>query len=145
MLSSKWSLTLFTDLAAIACAESTAETFLHQLVETVAQGFQFDLVNDLANKGKLQQKLCLMLINTPLLHVEFGGVVELSHRGAMRALYVVGINLQHRLSVHTGVLGHHEVLVALLGVGLLRVVTHQHSSGKGTNSLIVQHIFVELV
>ena len=38
----------------------------------------------------------------------------------MRALHVVGVDLELRLGVRGGVVGEQQVLVGLLGVGLLR-------------------------
>ena len=48
-----------TELAAGAFVELATEAFLYQVVQTVAQGFQLHLVNDLVDEGVLQQHLGL--------------------------------------------------------------------------------------
>ena len=49
-------------------------------------------------------------------------LVELADRRAVRALHVVGVDLQLRLGVDLRVVGEQQVMVGLLGVGLLRVL-----------------------
>ena len=114
-------------------------------METVAQGLKLDLIDDLTDERELEQQLGLMLVDAALLHVEHRGVVELPHRGAVGALHVVGIDLEHRLGIHACGLGHHEVLVALVRLRLLRVVAHQYATGEGADGMLVEHVFVELV
>ncbi len=53
--------------------------------------------------------------------VEHRFVVDLAHRGAMRALDVVGEDLELRLGVDLRILGQQQRRVRLLRVGLLRV------------------------
>ena len=86
-----------------------------------------------------------MLIDAPLLHIEECCVVKLPHSRAMCTLHVVGINFQHGLCVHACSGCHDEVLVGFLRRCLLTVVTNQHASGKGTDGMIVQNIFVKLM
>ena len=52
--------------------------------------------------------------------IENGLVVQLADRRAVGAFHVVGVDLQLRLGVGGGVVGEQQVLVGLLGVGLLR-------------------------
>jgi len=50
-------------------------------------------------------------------------LVELTHRCAVRALYVVGEDFELRLRIDLRLVGEQQGLVRLLGVGLLRVRT----------------------
>ena len=56
------------------------------------------------------------------LQVEHRVLVELPDRRAVRALHVVGEDLQLRLGVDLRVVGQEQRLVGLLRVGLLRVL-----------------------
>lgn len=136
---------LFLNPAILTVAKLTAEALLHEVMEPVAQGFELDLVNDLTNESKLQKQLSLMLVDTALLHIEKRSVVELSHRRAMSTLHVVGIDLQHRLSVHPRRLCHHKILICFLRCCLLTAMPNEHSTGKGTDGLPVEHIFIEFM
>ena len=88
-------------------------------MQTVTQWLQLNPVDDLTNEGELQQQLGLVLIDAPLLHIEHSRIVELSHCRAVRAFHVVGVDLQHRLGEHTGLLGHDEVLITFVRLRLL--------------------------
>ena len=63
----------------------------------------------------------------------------------MGTLDVVGIDFEHGLRVHPCLLGSCQVLVGHLRCGLLSTVLYQYPSGKGTGSLVVEHILVEFV
>ena len=62
----------------------------------------------------------------------------------MRALDVVSVNLELGLGVDDGVFREQEVLVALLGVGLLRVLAHDDFAVEDPRRSAVEHPFVEL-
>ena len=133
---------LLTQLAALAATELTAEALLHKIMETLTQWGKRNLVDDLTHEGKLQQQAGFLDRDATLLHVEQGGIVELAHGAAMRALHVVGVNLKHGLRVHSCLASHAEVLVPFLRSRLLTAVAHQHATGKGTYGLVVEYIFV---
>ena len=80
-------------------------------MQTVAQGNEFHLVDNLVDEGKLQQQLGLLDRNAALLHIEQCRIVQLPHSGTMGTLHVVGIYFQHRLGVHAGGLRGREVLI----------------------------------
>ena len=105
---------LFTESAASAFVQFAAEALLNEVVEAVAEGFEFHLVNDLVDKGVLQEESGLFEGDASLAHVEQGRIVELSNGRSMGALHIVGIDLKHRLGVHMGLLGGSEVLVGHL-------------------------------
>ena len=63
----------------------------------------------------------------------------------MRAFYIVGIYLQLRLSIHTGITSSTEVTVCLLRTGMLRIRTYQYQTGKSSHRLIVKNIFKQLI
>ena len=111
-------------------------------MQTVAQRLKLYLVDYLVDEGKLKQQLGFLLADATLTHIEEGCIIELTNSGTVRALYVVGIYLKHRLSVHTCLLGGAKVLVYFLAYCLLCTVTHKHSASKGTGRLIVKHIFI---
>ena len=63
----------------------------------------------------------------------------------MRAAHVVGENLQLGLGVDDGVFREHQVLVGLLGVGLLRVFADQDFAVEDRAGVAFQDAFVQLV
>lgn len=50
-------------LASGTGAKLTTEALLHELMEPIAKGLELDPVDDLTNKRKLQQELCLVLVD----------------------------------------------------------------------------------
>lgn len=134
-----------TQLATFAFVQLSSETAIYKIVQTVAKGFQLDFVDDLVDKGKLQEQFGFAFADAALAHIEQGCVVELAYGTAMRTFHVVGINLQHRLGEHTRLFRGTEVLVTLFADGLLGIFAHQHPSCKSTGSLLVEHILIEFV
>ena len=105
---------LFAEAAAFALTELATETLIDEVAQAVAEGFEGDAVEYFTDESKLQQHASFLFGNTTLTHVEEGFVVELTHGAAVGALYVIGIDFQHGLGVHTcGVSGHK------VGIGLL--------------------------
>ena len=139
------SVPLLTEFAAVALVEFAAEALLYEVVEAVAEGLELHVVDDLVDEGVLQQELGLVEGDAALTHVEEGGVVELAYGGAVGALHVVCIDLEHRLGVHTGFLRGRQVLIRHLRRGLLGSMPHQHAACEGPYSLIVEYIFIQLV
>ena len=136
---------LLAELAALAFVEFAAEALLYQVVQAVAEGFEAHLVDDFVDEGVLQQELGLVERDATLAHVEQGGVVELPNGRTVRTLHVVGIDFEHGLGVHTSLLGSRQILIGHLRGGLLRTVLYQYTAGEGSNSLIIEHVFVEFV
>ena len=63
----------------------------------------------------------------------------------MRALHVVGVDLELRLRLDLGVVAEQQVLAGLVGVGLLRVLVDVDVSGEDAGRAVVQDALVELV
>lgn len=132
-------------LTSLALIQFSAETFFYKIMQAVAKRLELYAVDNLIDEGKLQEKLCLLQTDTALTHVEQSRVVELTYGAAVGTLHVVGINLQHRLGVHTRLLGGTEILVCLLRNGLLSAVTHKHTTCEGSRCAVVEHIFIKFV
>ena len=62
------------------------------------------------------------------MQVEELGRIELPDGRAVRALHVVGEDLELRLGVDGRVVGNKQVLIALLGVGLLRDLPYDNAA-----------------
>ena len=136
---------LFAEFTAIAFVELTSETLFHQIMEAVAKRFELHVVDDLIDEGILEQEFGLLKRDATLTHIEEGRIVELTYRLAMGTLHIVGIDLEHRLGVHPCHLGSRQALDGHLRRGLLGAMFHQHTTSKGTSSLIVEHVFIKLV
>ena len=128
-----------------ALAELTTEALLYQVVQAVAQSLEAYLVNDLADKGSHQELASFDIADTALLHIEEGIFVELTYGSTMTTLDIICVDLKLRLGVHTCLACEAEVAVGLLRVGMLSSLANEHLAGKGTDSLIIEHIFVEFM
>ena len=84
------------------------------MVETVTQWFEFHLVDDFIDKGKLKEEFSFFSIDTTLLHIEESGIIELSNCRAMITLNIISIDLKHWLREHSGSLAGTKVTVILL-------------------------------
>ena len=133
---------LLAQLASLALVQFSTETLLHKVVQALAQGFELHLVDNLVDKGKLQEQLGLLLADAPLAHVEHGGIIELSHRRPMRALHVIGIYLQHRLGKHPCLTCGAEVLVYLVRRSLLCSMAYKNLSCESSHGIVTKHIFI---
>ena len=139
------SLFLFAESAAVAFVELASEALFHQIVETVTERFEIHVIDNFVDEGILQQQFGFFERDASLTHVEEGGIIELTHGRAMRALHVVGINFQHWLGEHTGLLGGSQVLISHLRGSLLSTMFYQYTSSKSAYGLVVKDIFIELV
>ena len=139
------SFSLFAEFATGAFVEFATEALLYEVVEAVAEGFELHVVDDLVDEGILQEHFGFLQRNASLTHIEKGSIVELTNGRAMSTLHVVGIDLKHRLGVHTSLFGDREVLIGHLRGSLLSTMLYQHATSKGSNGLIVEHVFVKLV
>ena len=71
---------LFTELTTLALVQLAPKALLHQVVQAVAQRFQFHLIDDLVDKRILQQYLSLLKRYATLSHIEQRSVVQLAYR-----------------------------------------------------------------
>ena len=133
---------LFAELAALAFVEFSAETFFYQVVEAVAEGFELHVVDDFVDEGILKEQFSLIERDASLAHIKQGGIVQLTYRRAVSTLHIIGIDLEHGLGIHTGLLGGRQVLISHLRGGLLGPMFYEDTTCKGTNGLVVEHIFV---
>ncbi len=62
----------------------------------------------------------------------------------MRALHVVGVNLQLRLGIDLRVVGEQQVAIGLLGVGLLRVLVDDDAAVKDAVRVLIENPVIEL-
>ena len=86
-----------------------------------------------------------MFVDASLLHVEKGGLVELSGGGAVRGFYIVGVDFQLWLGAHFGGVGEKEVPVGLMRFGLLRVRNYFEVSDEVSAAVVIEDEFDELV
>ena len=115
------------------------------MMESVAQWFHLDAVNHLTHESILEEQACLFHGDASLLHIEESLVIELSHRRAMSTLHIIRIYFQHGLGEHTSLFRSAEVLVCHLRGSLLRILSHKYETGKGSDSLVIDDIFVQLM
>lgn len=104
----------FANRAVTALAQFTAETFLYQVVQAVAQGFEADAVDDLAHEGSHEELASFTEADATLLHIEEGILVELAHGSSVATLYIIGIDLELGLGIHACLACETEVTVGLL-------------------------------
>ena len=63
----------------------------------------------------------------------------------MSTLDIVGIYLEHRLCVHASRLGSTKVLIGLLAACFLCFLANKHTTGKGSNSMVIENILIKFV
>ena len=101
-------------------------------------------VEALAGEGEEQELARGHLVDAAGAQVEQRVLLDLADGGAVRALHVVGVDLQLRLGVDLRVVGKQQVAVGLLGVGLLRVLVHDDAAVKDAVRLAIENPVVEL-
>ena len=72
-------------------------------------------------------------------------MIKLADGGAVRTLHIIGVNLELRLGVHARGGRSTEVAVPLIGLHPRATELHKYASGKGTHSIVVEHIFEHFV
>src|SRR5215510_3147931 len=85
----------------------------------------------------------LRLAQAPRSQVEHHFLVHLADGRAVRALDVVGEDLELRFGVDLGILGQEERLVRLLRIGLLRVRTHDNPAVEDGARMVADDAFVD--
>ena len=104
-----------------------------------------DVAQHLGGKGMEQQVAGLVARQAARLQVEQRVFVELADGGAVGALHVVGEDLELRVGVDLRVVREQQRPIGLLGVGLLRVGTHEDAAVEHRLRLAGQDALVELV
>ena len=89
-----------TQLTSLALAQFATHALVHDEVKAVAKSLQGDVLYNLGDEGRLEQQTGLAERYATLAHVEQCLVVHLPHGASVRALDIVGIDLQHGLGVH---------------------------------------------
>ena len=85
-----------------------------------------------------------VFVNSARAQVEERFFVDLPNRCSMRALHVVGVDLQLGLGVDLRVVGEEQVAVGLFRVGLLRIFVHDDPAMKDAMRMVVENSVVEL-
>jgi hypothetical protein len=92
-----------------------------QGAEGVVQAFVFDPAEHFLEEAEDEQFVGLFLADAAREEVKLLLGVEVAGGGAVGAADVVGLNLESGQGIGLGLVAEHEVAVALVGVGLLRV------------------------
>src|SRR5439155_17797695 len=104
-----------------------------------------DFLNYLFGKAVSQQVSGKTRIDAPTFQIEQFIRVQLPYSRSVCALNVIGEYFELRLCIDTSFVRKQEVLVRLLGVRLLRTVSHKNFAIKDRMGLSVQHSFVKLM
>src|SRR6185369_12869122 len=104
----------------------------HYLIQLRSNRVDLDLADDFLGKTVSQQTAAQFGIDSARLQVEQLFLVDLSDRRAVRALHIVGVNLQLRLRVDARLLRQQQVLVRLHRIGLLCALTHEDLAVKNS-------------
>ena len=136
---------LSAQLASLTFAQFATEPFLNEQMQTVAQRSELYGIDHFVDKCEFEQQFGFFQRYAALAHIEQGGIVELAHCASVCTLHVVSVYLKHRLGVYVGVAGGTDVLVAHFRDCLLGSGAHEHTTGKGSLGLSVEHILIKLV
>ena len=102
-------------------------------------------VDDLAAEGTGEHAHRLGPGNGARLQVEQGVFVQLASGRGVAAAHVVGVDLELRLRGDVGVVRQQQVLVRLVGVGVLGASMHVDPAAEDAGGSSPQHPLVELV
>src|ERR1035437_8131461 len=143
-----------TSKPAVAPAVAPVETGLLSVLmkfleknpfQRIAQRLHFDAIDYVLRECVGQQAAGLALADAARLQVEERFAVELADGGAMGAAHIVGEDLQLGFGIHHGVVGEDQVLVGLLGIGLLCVLADDDFAVEDGVGLAVENALVEFV
>src|SRR5664279_5140943 len=143
-----------TSKPAVAPAVAPAVTWLLSVLmkfleknafQRIPQRLYFDAVDHVLRERVGQQAAGLALADAARLQVEQGFGVELADGGAMGAAHIVGEDLQLGFGIHHGVVGEDQVLIGLLGIGLLGVLADDDLAVEYGVGLAVEDALVEFV
>src|SRR5436305_1431835 len=118
-----------------------AQTHPFQLLPDIALLDRFEHVG---GEGVGQQLPRQIPTHTTTLHIEERLLIESPNRRAVRALHVVGEDLQLRLRVDLGLAGEKQGVVRLLPVRFLRDRMDVHLAVEHAVRLAVEHALVQL-
>src|SRR5690554_2575277 len=124
---------------------SGVQLLVDQPVEVGAEGVVGELLDDVVGEGVEQEGLGLALRDAPAAEVEDVLGLELAGGGAVRALHIVGVDLQLGLREERGAVAEQHALAALVGVGLLGLAVDEHLAVEDASGLAVEDASVELV
>src|SRR5450759_252689 len=139
-----------TSKPAVAPVETGLLSVLMKFLEKnpfqrIAQRLYFDAIHHVLRESVSQQAAGLAFADAARLQVEERFAVELADGGAMGAAHIVGEDLQLGFGIHHGVVGEDQVLVSLLGIGLLGVLADDDFAVEDGVCLAVEDALVELV
>ena len=126
-------------VTAVIGNSNPAESLEDEAFELQAYGLEDDLFDHLGGEGISEEPLGRIGGEPTAPGVEKGDVVQPADGGAVRALHVVGEDLELGLGVHPGVIAPEEIAVGLLGVGLLRLGAHEHLTVEDRARPAVEH------
>ena len=111
----------------------------HQPVQFLPRRSKAHAVGDFAGERVNQHAPRRLRIQAAGAQIKNRLLVQLPDRRAVRALHVIGVNLQLRLRVHGRFIGKEEVLVRLFGVGLLRDLLHKNPAMENAFRFVVEN------
>ncbi len=117
------------------CVGSAPSRSHTSLSNVLAHRFTADALDDFAGEGVDQHPPRRFRPDAAGAQIENGFLVQLADGRAVRAFHVVGVNLQLRLGVGRRVVGEQQILVRLLGVGLLRARAGRESGRERRPSI----------
>ena len=103
------------------------------------------MIDHIRHKSDAEHHPRLFVRKTTALHVEERLFIKLTGRHAMRTFHIVGINLELRLAVHTGIGGETHVTVRLVSLCFLRAFIHKYPPAENTYCALVKDVLKQLV
>src|SRR5579883_1774592 len=137
----------------IACGRWTAgmrsfsqseQTRFYRCLRVSAHGAVLDAVKAFTGKGLQEKTARFCFCDAARLQIEDRILFHLTDGGAVRTLYVVGVDFKLRLGVNLRVIAEQQVPVGLLGVGLLRIFVDDDTPVEDTVRLLVENAVVKL-
>src|ERR1051326_9586857 len=113
--------------------------------ERISQVRNLDAVDDILGERVDQEAARLVLADAAGPQIEERLGVQLADGGAVGAAHVVGENLQLGFGIDDRVVGEDQVLVGLLGIGLLGVLADNDAAVENRVGFAVQNPLVEFV
>lgn len=109
------------------------ESGLEQSLESFADRFDSDTVEDVACKCRNEHPLGGVMTDSARSQIEERLLIELANRCTMGAFNVVRIDLELGLGVDACLLGKDKIAIGLFGIGFLGVLSHE--------DLAIEHAF----
>lgn len=115
------------------------------MLQSVAKWLDTDVIDNITHEGKHQKHTSFVFGDASCAHIEESILVELTYCGSMRALYIVGIDLELRTRNHASLVGETEVTVGLMSISLDCSITHEDSSDETCLGFPIEHVLEKLV